>query len=168
MIKKKKIIKLISNYIENNNSIYLVDLSGLTSNQIFDLRKNCYDKQIKLKFVKNTLFKKAIKNSKFEKFYPVLKGPTALMTSNINNYPAILINNFKKKFSLKKEYLKAAYIEDMLYLGEISLNTLINIKSKNELILDIIFMLKSELFNLFLLLNSKNKIYNIIFYLLKK
>ncbi|WP_375322922.1 50S ribosomal protein L10 [Candidatus Karelsulcia muelleri] len=168
MIKKKNIIKLISNYLEKNNSIYLVDLSGLTSNQIFDLRKNCYDKQIKLKFVKNTLFKIAIKNSKFEKFYPVLKGPTALMTSNINNYPAILINNFKKKISLKKEYLKAAYIEEMLYLGEISLNTLINIKSKNELILDLIFMLKSELFNLFLLLNSKNEIYNIIFYLLKK
>ncbi|WP_110503500.1 50S ribosomal protein L10 [Candidatus Karelsulcia muelleri] len=164
--KKNKLINLISSYIFKTKSIYLVNLSGLTDNQIFDWRKNCYKHKIKLKFIKNTLLKKSIRNSKFEILNKFLKGPTTLMTSNNVNGPALIINNYKKKFSLKKEYLKAAFIEDILYSGDgdSQLKTLITLKSKNELLLDIIFYLKFELIN-FILNLKKN--FNIIIYYLK-
>ncbi|WP_110480120.1 50S ribosomal protein L10 [Candidatus Karelsulcia muelleri] len=167
--KKNKLINLISSYLLKTKYIYLVNLSGLTSNQIFDFRKNCYKQKIKLKFIKNTLLKKSIRNSKFEIFNKFLKGPTTLMTSNnvnVNvNVPALIINNYKKKFSLKKEYLKAAFIEDILYSGDSQLKTLITLKSKNELLLDIIFYLQFELIN-FVLNLKKN--FNIIIYSLVK
>ncbi|ACU52791.1 50S ribosomal subunit protein L10 [Candidatus Sulcia muelleri SMDSEM] len=166
--KKNKLINLISSYLFKTKSIYLVNLSGLTSNQIFDLRKNCYKHKIKLKFIKNTLLKKSIINSKFEILNKFLKGPTTLMTSNNVNVPALIINNYKKKFSLKKEkkeYLKAAFIEDILYSGDSQLKTLITLKSKNELLLDIIFYLKFELINFFL---NLKKNFNIIIYSLVK
>ncbi|MFP3037140.1 MAG: hypothetical protein ACFS24_00410 [Candidatus Karelsulcia muelleri] len=87
------------------------------------------------------------------------------MTSNNVNVPALIINNSKQKLSLKKEYLKAAFIEDILYSGDSQLKTLITLKSKNELLLDIIFYLKFELINFFL--NFK-KNFNIIIYSLLK
>ncbi|WP_110467221.1 MAG: 50S ribosomal protein L10 [Candidatus Karelsulcia muelleri] len=164
--KKNKLINLISSYLFKTKSIYLVNLSGLTSNQIFDLRKNCYKQKIKLKFIKNTLLKKSIRNSKFEIFNKFLKGPTTLMTSNNVNVPALIINNYKKKFSLKKEYLKAAFIEDILYSGDSQLKTLITLKSKNELLLDIIFYLKFELINFFF--NLKKNFNLLIYSLVKK
>ncbi|XMD33477.1 MAG: 50S ribosomal protein L10 [Candidatus Karelsulcia muelleri] len=163
--KKNKLINLISSYLFKTQSIYLVNLSGLTDNQIFYLRKNCYKHKIKLKFIKNTLLKKSIINSKFEILNNFLKGPTTLMTSNNVNGPALIINNYKKKFDLKKEYLKAAFIEDIFYSGDSQLKTLITLKSKNELLLDIIFYLKFELINLFL---NLNKNFNIIIYSLVK
>ncbi|ALA22692.1 MAG: 50S ribosomal protein L10 [Candidatus Karelsulcia muelleri] len=164
--KKNKLINLISSYLFKTKSIYLVNLSGLTDNQIFDWRKNCYKHKIKLKFIKNTLLKKSIINSKFEIFNKFLKGPTTLMTSNNVNGPALIINNYKKKFSLKKEYLKAAFIEDILYSGDSQLKTLITLKSKNELLLDIIFYIKFELINL--IFNLKKNFNIIIYYLVKK
>ncbi|XMD99058.1 MAG: 50S ribosomal protein L10 [Candidatus Karelsulcia muelleri] len=163
--KKNKLINLISSYIFKTKYIYLVNLSGLTDNQIFYLRKNCYKQKIKLKFIKNTLLKKSIRNSKFEILNKFLKGPTTLMTSNNVNGPALIINNYKKKFSLKKEYLKAAFIEDILYSGDSQLKTLITLKSKNELLLDLIFYLKFELINFFL---NLKKNFNIIIYSLVK
>ncbi|WGS82685.1 MAG: 50S ribosomal protein L10 [Candidatus Karelsulcia muelleri] len=169
--KKKKLINLISSYLLKTKSIYLVNLSGLTYNQIFYLRKNCYKHKIKLKFIKNTLLKKSIRNSKFEILNKFLKGPTTLMTSNNVNGPALIINNYKTKFALKKEYLKAAFIkaafiEDIFYSGDSQLKTLITLKSKNELLLDIIFYLKFELINLFL--NLKTNLNIIIYSLVKK
>ncbi|AIN47627.1 LSU ribosomal protein L10p (P0) [Candidatus Karelsulcia muelleri] len=152
-MKKNQLISSYINIINNNNCIYLVDLSELTDEKVYDFRKKCYEKDIKLKFIKNTLFKKAIQNSNYKELTPVIKGPTAVMVmvmamaSNPANpantanpaIPAIIINNFKKLYSLKKEYLKAAYIENKLYLGDRSLNDLINLKSKNDLLIDIFF-----------------------------
>ncbi|ADE35362.1 Ribosomal protein L10;Ribosomal protein L7/L12 [Candidatus Karelsulcia muelleri DMIN] len=149
-MKKNQLISSYINIINNNNCIYLVDLSELTDEKVYDFRKKCYEKDIKLKFIKNTLFKKAIQNSNYKELTTVIKGPTALMVASntaIAN-PAIIINNFKKLYSLNKEYLKAAYIENKLYLGDRSLNDLINLKSKNDLLIDIFFLIKKNIINI--------------------
>jgi len=148
-MKKNKLISSYINIINNYNCIYLVDLSELTDDKVYDFRKKCYEKDIKLKFIKNTLFKKAIQNSNSKELTPIIKGQTALMVSNTDKNltnPAIIINNFKKFYSLKKEYLKAAYIENKLYLGDRSLNDLINLKSKNDLLIEIFFLIKKNIF----------------------
>lgn len=150
-MKKNKLISSYINIINNNNCIYLVDLSELTDDKVSDFRKKCYEKDIKLKFIKNTLFKKAIQNSNYKELSTVIKGQTALMASNTEKNianTAIIINNFKKLYSLKKEYLKAAYIENKLYLGDRSLNDLINLKSKNDLLIEIFFLIKKNIINI--------------------
>ncbi|EAT14116.1 ribosomal protein L7/L12 [Candidatus Sulcia muelleri str. Hc (Homalodisca coagulata)] len=150
-MKKNQLISSYINIINNNNCIYLVDLSELTDEKVYDFRKKCYEKDIKLKFIKNTLFKKAIQNSNYKELTTVIKGPTALMVMAMASNtaianPAIIINNFKKLYS--KEYLKAAYIENKLYLGDRSLNDLINLKSKNDLLIDIFFLIKKNIINI--------------------
>ncbi|MBU6942304.1 50S ribosomal protein L10, partial [Candidatus Karelsulcia muelleri] len=148
-MKKNQLISSYINIINNNNCIYLVDLSELTDEKVYDFRKKCYEKDIKLKFIKNTLFKKAIQNSNYKELTTVIKGPTAVMVMAMATAnPAIIINNFKKLYSLKKEYLKAAYIENKLYLGDRSLNDLINLKSKNDLLIDIFFLIKKNIINI--------------------
>lgn len=150
-MKKNKLISSYINIINNNNCIYLVDLSELTYDKVSDFRKKCYEKDIKLKFIKNTLFKKAIQNSNYKELSTVIKGQTALMASNTEKNianTAIIINNLKKLYSLKKEYLKAAYIENKLYLGDRSLNDLINLKSKNDLLIEIFFLIKKNIINI--------------------
>ncbi|QND78323.1 LSU ribosomal protein L7/L12 [Candidatus Karelsulcia muelleri] len=157
---KKNILRLsYLNIIKNNNCIYLVDLSELTNDKVYDLRKKCYEKDIKLKFIKNTLFKKAIQNSNYKELTTVIKGQTALMASNTDlANPAIIINNLKKFYSLNKESLKAAYIENNLYLGDKSLNDLINIKSKNDLLIELLFLIKKNIIIIIKLLNTNTMI----------
>ncbi len=157
-MKKNILILSYLNLIKNNNCIYLVDLSELTNDKVSDFRKKCYEKDIKLKFIKNTLFKKAIQNSNYKELTPVIKGQTALMASNTDlANPAIIINNLKKFYSLDKESLKAAYIENNLYLGDKSLNYLINLKSKNDLLIELLFLIKKNLIIIIKLLKTMIK-----------
>lgn len=157
-MKKNILILSYLNLIKNNNCIYLVDLSELTNDKVYDFRKKCYEKDIKLKFIKNTLFKKAIQNSNYKELTTVIKGQTALMASNTDlANPAIIINNFKKFYSLNKESLKAAYIENNLYLGDKSLNYLINLKSKNDLLIELLFLIKKNIIIIIKLLNTMIK-----------
>ncbi len=157
-MKKNILILSYLNLIKNNNCIYLVDLSELTNEKVSDFRKKCYEKDIKLKFIKNTLFKKAIQNSNYKELTPVIKGQTALMASNTDlANPAIIINNLKKFYSLDKESLKAAYLENNLYLGDKSLNYLINLKSKNDLLIELLFLIKKNIIIIIKLLNTMIK-----------
>ncbi len=157
-MKKNILILSYLNLIKNNNCIYLVDLSELTNDKVSDFRKKCYEKDIKLKFIKNTLFKKAIQNSNYKELTPVIKGQTALMASNTDlANPAIIINNLKKFYSLDKESLKAAYLENNLYLGDKSLNYLINLKSKNDLLIELLFLIKKNIIIIIKLLNTMIK-----------
>ncbi len=157
-MKKNLLILSYLNLIKNNNCIYLVDLSELTNDKVSDFRKKCYEKDIKLKFIKNTLFKKAIQNSNYKELTPVIKGQTALMASNTDlANPAIIINNLKKFYSLDKESLKAAYLENNLYLGDKSLNYLINLKSKNDLLIELLFLIKKNIIIIIKLLNTMIK-----------
>lgn len=124
---------------------YLTDISGLDAEQTAALRRLCFEREIKLQVVKNTFFGKALDQSgkHNDEIASVLSGATAVMFSNTGNAPAKLIRDFRKKSGLEKPLLKAAYVDECSYVGENQLVALINVKSREELIGDIIALLQS-------------------------
>jgi large subunit ribosomal protein L10 len=147
---KSAIIDQVLASLNDYNHFYVADASGLTAGMTSDIRRACFNKNIKLVVVKNTLLKKALekKEGDFSALYSALEGPTALMLSNTGNAPAKLIKEFSKGNKLGKPTLKAAYVEEGFYIGADQLDTLAAIKSKNELIGDIITLLQSPLRNI--------------------
>jgi len=140
---KNQLIDVITEQLNNNNTIYLTDISELNAEDTSSLRRLCFKKDIKLMVVKNTLLKRAMEKSEknLDELYAVLSGPTSLMFSEAGNAPAKLIKEFRKKS--ERPYLKGAFVEEVSYLGNDQLEMLINIKSKNELIADVIALLQS-------------------------
>ena len=140
---KNQLIESITEQLNSNNTIYLADTSELNAEATSNLRRLCFKQDIKLMVVKNTLLKRAMENSEkdLEELYEALVGPTSLMFSEASNAPAKLIKDFRKKAD--RPALKGAYIEEVSYLGDDQLETLVNIKSKNELIADVIALLQS-------------------------
>ncbi len=136
--------------------LYLADIGGLNAAQTSALRRSCNKENIRLVVVKNTLLQKAMEASEvdYSQLYAVLKGETSLMLSETGNAPARLIKNFSKDNPLKKPALKAAYVEEAFYVGENHLDELVNIKSKNELIGDLVALLQSPLRNVVSALQS--------------
>jgi len=129
-----------------NDKIYLADCSTLTVEKVNLFRKACFEKKISMQVVKNTLLKKAIeraKDSKLAELIPALKGETALIFTDVSNAPAKVIKEFRK--GDKKPALKAAYVEQMIFMGDSQLDAVANLKSKNELIADVIALLKSPI-----------------------
>ena len=124
-------------------NLYLADISGLNAVQTTDLRQACFNEKIKLQVVKNTLLAKAMEasNHDFGELTNILKGNTSLMFSEKGNAPAKVIKNFRKKSD--KPILKGAFIEQAIYLGDEQLDALVAIKSKDELIGEIITLLQS-------------------------
>jgi large subunit ribosomal protein L10 len=151
---KDKIIKSLIEKIDNSSNFYLADISELNAADTTDLRRKCFEKQIKLEVVKNTLLKKALENSngKFDELFSVLENPTSIMFTETANVPARLIKEFRKKH--KKPVLKAAYVQESIYVGEDQLESLVNIKSKYEVIGDVIGMLQSPAKNVISALQS--------------
>ncbi|UKN01031.1 50S ribosomal protein L10 [Paracrocinitomix mangrovi] len=141
---KSQYIEDLASKLSDTGVFYLTDASGLTVESVNSLREKCYKANIELKVVKNTLLKKAlekIEDKNYEDLYGVLAGPTAIMFSEVGNAPAKLIKDFRKKFP--KPLLKGAFIEEAIYTGEENLDFLVSIKSKEELIGDIIALLQS-------------------------
>jgi len=129
-----------------NNKIYLADCSTLTVEKVNAFRKQCFEKNVSVTVVKNTLLKKAIEranDSKLAELIPALKGETALMFTDTSNVPAKIIKSFRK--NEKKPALKAAYVEEMIFIGDEQLDAVAGLKSKNELIGDIIMLLQSPI-----------------------
>ena len=155
---KSAIIKQLETTIGEYAHFYLADIAGLNAAQTSQLRRVCYKEDIKLVVVKNTLLQKALENStvNFNEIYNSLKGETSLMLSNTGNAPAKVIQDFSKMKGnkLKKPVLKAAYVEQSFYIGENQLEALINLKSKNELIGEIIGLLQSPAKNVISALQS--------------
>ena len=129
--------------LADSANIYLADISGLDAVATSNLRRACFKANIKLAVVKNTLLAKAMEASdkEFGELPDVLKGNTSLMLSETGNAPAKLIKNFRKKSD--KPLLKGAFIEEAVYVGDENLESLVNIKSKEEVIGDIIGLLQS-------------------------
>ncbi len=128
--------------------IYLADTSELNSETTSALRRACYKKNVKMSVVKNTLLKKAferVEGKDFSELYDVLAGPTSLMISDTGNVPAKLIKEFRKKN--ERPILKAAFVEEMCYIGDDQLTALTEIKSREELIGDVIMLLQSPIKN---------------------
>ncbi|MFL5762344.1 MAG: 50S ribosomal protein L10 [Bacteroidia bacterium] len=141
---KTKIIDELVERINANNKIYLADCSSLTVEKVNQLRRSCFDKKVSMTVVKNSLLKKALEranDSRLAELIPALKGATAIMFTEVGNAPAKLIQEFRKKND--KPLLKAAFVEENIYIGDDQLAALANIKSKNELIADVVSLLQS-------------------------
>ncbi|HLV62247.1 50S ribosomal protein L10 [Galbibacter sp.] len=140
---KLTVIEDLTAQLGDNGIIYLADISGLNAQATSNLRRACYKANIKLAVVKNTLLEKAMEASDkdFGDLPSVLKGNTSLMFSETGNAPAKLIKDFRKKSD--KPILKGAFIEETVFLGDDQLDALVSIKSKEEVIGDIIGLLQS-------------------------
>lgn len=147
-MKKEEKTQVINNLVEQlnaNNKIYLADCSSLTVEKVNAFRRSCFQKNISVTVVKNTLLEKALEranDSRLTELIPALKGATALMFTDSSSAPAKLIKEFRSKKN-DKPVLKAAYVEETIYIGDNNLETLANIKSKNELIADVVALLQS-------------------------
>ena len=135
-------------------TLYLADIEGLDARQTNALRRACFKENIKLQVVKNTLLAKAMEASThdFGEFTGILKGNTSLMFSETGNAPAKVIKNYRKKSD--RPILKGAFIEEAIYLGDDQIEALVAIKSKEELIGDIIMLLQSPTKNVVSALQS--------------
>ncbi len=156
---KNKIIEKLTERINNASTFYLTDISGINAVDTSKLRRACHKKEINLIVVKNTLLEKAFDRSDkdTENLSSVLKGNTSLMFCETGaNVPAKLIKEFRKKN--EHPILKGAYVEESVYVGEEYLETLVNIKSKNELIADIVLLLQSPMKNVMSSLQSGSNI----------
>jgi large subunit ribosomal protein L10 len=146
---KKALIDSMSVQLAETSNLYLTDVSGMNAEDTSDLRRLCYKYNITMRVVKNTLLKKAMDaaDRDFSELYSVLKENTAIMFTETGNAPAKLIKEFRKSKKSESPVLKAAYIEDMTYIGNEQLDFLVAIKSKEELIADVIALLQSPVKN---------------------
>jgi len=142
---KKVIINNLQEQIDSYSHFYLTDISGLNAENTSNLRRLCFKQNVKLVVVKNTLLRKALEssNKNVEEIYDALKGNTSVMFTADANVPAKLIKDFSKRH--KKPVLKAAYVQESVYIGADQLEALIAVKSKNELIADVIALLQSPM-----------------------
>ena len=136
----------------------MVDVEGMDAATTSELRRSCFDKELKMVVVKNTLLEKALeaKGEEFNVLKDVLKGTTAVLFTHVANAPAKMIKEYKTK-KAEKPALKAAYAESTVYVGADQLNTLAALKSKNELIADVIAALESPIMNVLSALENKEE-----------
>ena len=148
-------IEMIGKTLGEYSCVYLTTTAGLNAERTSALRRACFKDDIKMLCVKNTLLKKALEASEtdYSELYDLLHGETTLMLSNVGNAPAKLIKKFRDKNDTIPA-LKGAYVEETVYVGEESLETLANIKSKNELIADVVALLQSPAKNVVSALQS--------------
>jgi large subunit ribosomal protein L10 len=151
---KAKVIDNLAQEISEAKHFYLADISSLNAENTSKLRRKCFEKDIKLVVVKNTLLRKALEKSegKYDELFVALKDATSIMFTEASSAPAKLIKEFRR--TLDRPILKAAYVEESIYIGDNQLNILSSIKSKEELIGDIISLLQSPAKNVLSALQS--------------
>ena len=151
---KSQLIEDLTARLTETPTVYLADISGLNAGDTTNLRRACFKANVKLTVVKNTLLAKAMESSEkdFGELSSVLKGNTSIMLSETGNAPAKIIKDFRKKNA--KPILKGAFVEEAIYLGDENLDALVNIKSKEEVIGDIIGLLQSPAKNVISALKS--------------
>ncbi len=144
---KQEAIELLKSKFSQYSNFYITNTESLQVAQVNDLRKVCFDKQVEMKVAKNTLIRKALESLDSEKYAGVfdsLHGVTALMFSDSPKEPALIISAFRKANNkLEKPVLKAAFVADEVFVGDNQLKALTNIKTKNELIGEVIGLLQS-------------------------
>ncbi len=145
---KNEVIELLKGKFSQYNNFYITDTESLTVEQIGKLRSVCFSKQVEMKVAKNTLIKKALESLDAEKYagvYDSLHKVTALMFSENPKDPAVILSGFRKENNQEKPELKAAFINGDVFVGDKQLKALTQIKTKNELIGDIIGLLQSPI-----------------------
>lgn len=148
-------IKELTQMLADNSVLYLTDATGLNAEETTQLRRACFKNDVHMRVVKNTLLRRAMEASEgtdFSELYEVLTGQTALLVGNVGNAPAKILKEFRKKSDMPT--LKAAYVEESTYLGDDQIDALTAIKSKDELIAELIALLQSPMKNVVGALNS--------------
>ncbi|MDR2123293.1 MAG: 50S ribosomal protein L10 [Flavobacteriaceae bacterium] len=152
---KTQVIEELQEVLKGTNVLYIADTDGLNAQQTSDLRRACFKGEISMKVVKNTLLKKAMQNVEdkdFSGLFESLKGNSTIFIAEKGNAPAKLIQTFRKKS--EKPLLKAAWVDSAVFLGDTQLETLANLKSKEELVGEIIGLLQSPIKNVVSALKS--------------
>ena len=161
---KYTVVENIANILKDYSCVYLAETAGLNAEKTSELRRACSKADVKLVVVKNTLLKKAMEQSDvdYSGLYPAMKGATSMLLSNTGNAPAKLLKSFIKKDD-KLPVLKAAFVEETVYMGAEQLDFLASLKSKNELIADVVALLQSPAKNVISALQSGgNKLHGIL------
>ena len=150
---KSQIVEEIADVLSAYKTVYVADISGLTVAKSNELRRTCFKRGVKLKMVKNTFLKRAMEKLEvdYSEMYPILHGTSAIMVSEAGNLPAHIIKDFRGKASIPA--VKAAYIEECVYIGD-QLDFLCAIKSRDELVGELIGLLQSPARNVISALQS--------------
>ena len=154
---KSQLIETLTGQLNEANCLYITDIGDLNSEVTSKLRGLSFKREVSLSVVKNSLLRKAMERSEknFEELYDILKGNTAIMTAEVGNQPAKLIKEFRK--SADRPILKGAYVEESCYIGDDQVEILSNIKSKEEVIADVIALLQSPVKNVLGALQSSGQ-----------
>jgi len=154
--KKVEVIEYLKDKFTNTSFFYLTDASKLSVEDVNTFRSECFEKGIEMKVVKNTLAKIAMESvdngDKYAPLFDALKGPTAILFTDTANAPGKVLKEFRKKFD--RPILKAAYIEEGIYIGDEQIETLASLKSKEDLLGDVILLLQSPVKNVISALQS--------------
>ena len=145
---KQEVIEALKSKFSQYNNFYITDTENLSVAQITNLRRHCFNKQVEVKVAKNTLIKKALESLDSEKYagiYDSLHKVTALMFSESPKDPAVIISSFRKEINGEKPLLKAAFLNGDIFVGNDQLLALTKIKTKNELIGEVISLLQSPI-----------------------
>lgn len=143
---KAAMIEDLTQVLSGTETVYLTDISGLNATDTSNLRRACFKSDVQLRVVKNTLLKKAmerVEEKEYDELFDSLKGNTAIMISDKGNAPAKVIETFRKKS--KKPILKAAWIESAVFIGDDKIEQLAKLKSKEELVADVVALLQSPI-----------------------
>jgi len=162
---KNEVIEALKGKFSQYTNFYVADTESLSVEQVVKLRRACFNKQVEMKVAKNTLIRKALEaldNEKYSGVYDSLHSVTALMFSENPKEPALIISSFRKESKGKRPVLKAAFIDGSVYAGDDQLQTLATLKSKNDLIGEVIGLLQSPAKNVMSALNAGNKLASLI------
>ena len=162
---KNEAIEVLKEKFSQYNNFYVTDTEALSVAQVSKLRRICFDKKVEMKVAKNTLIKKALEglnNDRFSNVYESLHGVTALLFSESAKEPALIISTFRKESNGQKPVLKAAFIDGDVFAGDDQLKTLTSLKSKQDLIGEIIGLLQSPAKNVISGLNAGGKLASLV------
>ena len=153
---KVKVVEELKGQLNDYKSIYLTDIAGLDAMQTSNLRRECFNSNVKLSVVKNTFLERAMSESEtdFGELKDLLKGNTTIMLSESGNSPAKVIKKFRKDG--EKPILKGAFVDEAIYIGDDQIEALFNLKSKEEVIGEIITLLQSPAKNVISALKSSS------------
>jgi large subunit ribosomal protein L10 len=162
---KNEVIEVLKGKFSQYNNFYVTNTEALTVAQVNKLRRICFNKKVEMKVAKNTLIKKALEaldNERYSSVYDSLHGVTAIMFTESPKDPAIIISDFRKDSKSELPVLKAAFIDGDVFAGNDQLKALVTLKSKHDLIGEIIGLLQSPAKNVISALNAGNKLASLV------
>jgi large subunit ribosomal protein L10 len=162
---KNEVIELLKDKFSQYSNFYVTDTESLTVAQVGKLRRACFDKKVEMKVAKNTLIRKALESLDAKRYagvYDALHNVTALLFSENPKNPALIISSFRKETNVDKPTLKAAFIDGDVFSGDNQLKTLSTLRSKQDLIGEIIGLLQAPAKNVMSALNAGGKLASLI------